>query len=435
MRDFEPFEHRRLISAGAAGLLLLLLFGLAQLQISGYQKRLVGDADRLLLRFQAVRQYVVAAMLDNRLPEVVAAVDELEAMGEGLGRLLHDPVIPAYLRSRFTGRDLFADLVLVLRQVAVQGKGRQVAALHNELQSVEAELHRLHRELRSRMEAKTRGFQALLVGVLLLLLLGLAALVFFYHTRLYLPLCHLREHLPVPGGRGGDGGHAGLLASLVAQRPEVLPATMLGRLTSGFCHDIGQACNIIGNACQLATGAGDEELRSLLARIAAANDRISDTVRLLCSLGGETAAPARPFAVGPAVEEAGRLMRLASVAGRVEVRLDRTAASGRGRGSAGAFKLLLIALYLDLFGREEPAEVVLCCRRGAEHLFRVELAGVVAGQQAGEGGAAAGGQADASRQALVSCRLLAEAMGGMLSVFGSGDPGQRRVELLWPCAS
>ncbi len=436
MHDFEPFEHRRVISAGAAGLLLLLLFGLAQLQISSYQKRLVGDADRLLLRFQAVREYIVAAMLDNRLPDLVAAVDELEAVEEGLDRLLHDPVIPSSLRSRFVARDAFADLVLGLRQAAARGGARQAAVLHGELQSVEAELHRLHRDLAGRMAAKTRGFQALLVGVLLLLLLALAALVFLYHTRLYMPLCRLREQMPLAAAaRKADNWRDDLFASLVAQRLEILPATMLGRLTSGFCHDIGQACNIIGNACQLAAEADDGELRSLLARIATANDRIADTVRLLCSLGGEMAAPARPFVVGQAVEEAGRLMRLASVAGRVEVRLDRLVASDRGKGSAGAFKLLLIALYLDLFGREEPAEVVLCCRRGAERRFRVALAGVAAGRKtAGEGEAADSGKGDADRPALAFCRVLAEAMGGMLSVFDSGDRGQWRVELLWPCA-
>jgi len=432
MHSLDPFENRKMITAAVCGMFLLLLFGFGQLQIYSYQRRLASECDRLLFRFESVREYIIAALLEDRAPDLVAAIDELEEVNENLMRLLQNPVIPDEYKVPFMNRDDLAGVMLYLRQAAVDGDSRKTRALQEELRSFGDGIGRFHRLLSEHVKGKVIAYQALVIGVLILILLLLGGLVFYYHSRLYLPLARLRHRPDQPLVLSSrDRWLADVLRRLLFAQPEVLPATVLGRLTLGLCHEIGQTCNIIGNACQLA---GEEEQRDatgpLIERITVANDRIAAVVRLLCSLGTEAAAPARPFSVERAVQEAGRLMSLGAVAGQAPVQIDRQGELGRGRGSVGAFKLVLVALYVELFDHGRGGRSVVCRRLDP---YRVSVALEGAAGDTMRADADAPPVSHDTRIGLAFCRSMVEDVGGSLSVVDDRD-GRRRVEILWPCS-
>ncbi len=222
----------------------------------------------------------------------------------------------------------------------------------------------------------------------------------------------------------GDERQSGIAVLLVpVESMQCLPLTitartLLGSLTAGLCHEIGQACNIIMNACQLAR---DDAAALFLEQIEVENERIATLVRLLCALGTASAGGARNFQLGRILKETVRLMKMQCMADRGGVTFDCEIDPGRAAGDGRQLQLVLLLVFGEMFD-SGCKSVRLSCRPQGQRAVMVLLQGTAVGHD---------GAADGLAASLRLCQAVVEANGGELQLPAAAG-GQRQVMVRWP---
>ncbi|MEW6427588.1 MAG: hypothetical protein AB1568_06090 [Thermodesulfobacteriota bacterium] len=193
-----------------------------------------------------------------------------------------------------------------------------------------------------------------------------------------------------------------------------------GQLAGALCHEIGQACNIILNACQLVEEGCNVPI---VRQISEQGERIADGVRLLCSVGCEHRG-GRVLAPTVEVQEAVRLFGLLCRAEAVGLRSAIAGDIPEVEGEGG--ELRLVVLLACLVARQQlpvtgVGQVSLAATAGEELVIRISA------RPCGDEDLQAG------EPMLDLCREVLAARGGGLDI----ERGQRRevtIELRLPLA-
>lgn len=252
-------------------LLGLLVLGVGQQVGLRHQRQVVEESERVLFQYAIIREHLIESILAKQTGNLAGLAGEVESFRQNLTTLVARTNLPPESQLSFLNQIDLAGVILLLKETQVSGgETEKIRQIQRETRLIGERLLLFDRLVSGQIQRNLVGMQAVVIGVLALLVAGLLGGMVIFYRRL--------ESEPAADGP--------LSADLL--RTSQLSA--LGELTGEVAHEINDLSNGIINYAQLLADelveCGDRpETEKMLGKIISAGERIGaiSTEILACS--------------------------------------------------------------------------------------------------------------------------------------------------------
>jgi PAS domain S-box-containing protein len=174
----------------------LLFMGGRQYLLSREYDQIIEQGGKLVLRFGVIREQMIETLLEkqyHRLPEMAKDVETLH--GE-LSDLLQNHSIPNEFKLDYMDQVDLPGFLLLVRQLPPELEdSKKIKELNNEARSLGNRLVLLERVMAEYAKRKLVGFQNVVIGVTVAVVLVLVTILVFWHRRIGMPVVRLGRQL------------------------------------------------------------------------------------------------------------------------------------------------------------------------------------------------------------------------------------------------
>lgn len=248
------------VTVGLTLALVLLLLALGAGQQVGLQQRqaVVAETEKVLFQYAIIREHLIESILTGQTTSLAGLAGEMESFRQNLTAVVARADLPAESQLAFLDQVDLAGIILLLRQSGGDEPER-LRRLQRETRLLGERLLLFDRLVSGQAQRNLVGLQAVVIGVLALVVGGLVGGMLLFYRRLE------PESVAAPAV-GPDLFRASQL-------------TALGELAGEVAHEINDLSNGIINYAQLLTDelaeCGDRpEAQKTLARIIGGGERI-----------------------------------------------------------------------------------------------------------------------------------------------------------------
>lgn len=248
------------ITVGFTLLLLLSLLVLGVVQQVGlhHRRQVVEESEKVLFQYAIIREHLIESILTGQTGNLAGLAGEMESFRQNLTALVARADLPAESQLTFLNQVDISGIILLLRETHA-GDGDKLRQLQRETRILGERLLLFDRLVSGQAQRNLVGVQAVVIGVLALVVVGLLGAMLLFYRRLDLikPV-----NQPVP--------------------PDLFRAsqlTALGELAGEVAHEINDLSNGIINYAQLLADelaeCGDRpEAEKMFGKIIGAGERI-----------------------------------------------------------------------------------------------------------------------------------------------------------------
>jgi signal transduction histidine kinase len=249
-----------IIIAATSLLLLVLLMGAIQQVGLRHRRQVVEESEKVLFQYAIIREHLIESILTGQTANLAGLAGEMESFRQNLTSLVARADLPAESQLTFLNQVDLAGIILLLREThASEPGGDRLRQLQRETRILGERLLLFDRLVSGQAQRSLVGMQAVVIGVLALLVGGLLLTMLLTYRR-------------VDPGKSDER----LL------RPDLLRGSQLaalGELTGEVAHEINDLSNGVINYAQLLSDelaeCGDRpEAEKMLGRIIGAGERI-----------------------------------------------------------------------------------------------------------------------------------------------------------------
>lgn len=200
----DPLTTRRslILLAVLAG--VVLFFGIGQFQVLQHHKKIVSESDRLLFQFTSVREFIAGALVEKRYSDLAAAAGELETLGVRVTDVLKNPVIPDSYKATLMRQVDIPGAILLAKQIAGVAEPLKIQQLHEHIRKLGDQILLFDRMVSSHIKKKVIGYQSLVIGILVIVLVAVANFLFFHYRDVMRPLICFRRKVSVGAAEWTD---------------------------------------------------------------------------------------------------------------------------------------------------------------------------------------------------------------------------------------
>lgn len=186
----KSFFIAAFLIASALGALLLLAFH--QFQLYAKHEQIISQAEKLTFQYASIREEIIEDIVQGRLQELAQVSSAVEGLQQSIVKLLDSPLIPAEYKFSFMQQIDLPGLVLLLRRTAAEQDDRNLLRLINENARIIGERFMLlERLVLGYAKQKLVDFQAVVIGILALVVFLVTFLLALTYRYLILPVLSL----------------------------------------------------------------------------------------------------------------------------------------------------------------------------------------------------------------------------------------------------
>lgn len=223
----KSFFITAFLIAAALGALLLLAFH--QFQLYGKHEQIISQAEKLTFQYAVIREAIIEDIVQGRPGELAAIAPAVEDLQQGIVKLLDSPLIPAEYKFSFMQQIDLPGLVLLLRRSGAEEQDRSLPRLINENARIIGERFMLlERLVLGYAKQKLVDFQAVVIGILALIVFLISTLLLITYRFLIMPVAGLgaqvdsviqghQNRIAAPGGWSEVARLADRINRLLAQ--------------------------------------------------------------------------------------------------------------------------------------------------------------------------------------------------------------------------
>lgn len=241
-------------------LLLLLALGIGQQVGMRHRRQVVEESEKVLFQYAIIREHLIESILAGQTGNLAVLAGEMESFRQNLTTLVARADLPAESQLTFLNQVDLSGIILLLRETQVgAADADKLRQLQRETRVLGERLLLFDRLVSGQAQRSLVGVQAVVIGVLALLVGGLLGAMLLLYRRLGLGKT---DNSPVPT----DIFRASELSAL-------------GELAGEVAHEINDLSNGVINYAQLLSDelaeCGDRpEAEKMLGKIIGAGERI-----------------------------------------------------------------------------------------------------------------------------------------------------------------
>ncbi|HSH13242.1 MAG TPA: ATP-binding protein, partial [Desulfurivibrionaceae bacterium] len=241
-------------------LVALLVLGILQQMGLRHRQQVVVESEKVLFQYAIIREHLIESILAGQSADLAGLVGELESFRQNLTNLVGRAGLPTESQLNFLNQVDISGIILHLREAnGGGGEADNLRQLQRETRILGERLLLFDRLVSGQAQRNLVGLQAVVIGVLALVVGGLLGGLLLFNRRL---------------GPGQATEQPVVLDIIRASQ-----LTALGELTGEVAHEINDLSNGIINYAQLLADelaeCGDRpETEKMLGKIIAAGERI-----------------------------------------------------------------------------------------------------------------------------------------------------------------
>ena len=250
------------ITVGFAALVLVSLLALGVGQQLGlkHRRQVIEESEKVLFQYAIIREHLIESVLTGQTGKLAGLAGEMESFRQNLSALVARVDLPPESQLSFLNQIDLSGIVLLLREIdSVEKDAEKLRRLQRDTRVLGERLLLFDRLVSGQAQRDVVGVQAVVIGVLALLVCGLLGFMVLSYRR-------LEPERPVE--------------RVVA--PDIFKASQqaaLGELAGEVAHEINDLSNGIINYAQLLTdefaGCGDRpDAEKMLGKIIGAGERM-----------------------------------------------------------------------------------------------------------------------------------------------------------------
>jgi signal transduction histidine kinase len=176
--------------AAALGALLLLAFN--QFQLYGRHEQIISRTEKLTFQYSTIREQIIEDIVQGRSRELAQISSAVEELHNSIITLLDSPLIPDEYKFSFMQQIDLPGLVLLLRRTGAEQEDKNLLRRINEETRIIGERFMLlERLVLGYAKQKLVDFQAIVIGILALVVFLVVSLMVITYRFLILPVVNL----------------------------------------------------------------------------------------------------------------------------------------------------------------------------------------------------------------------------------------------------
>jgi hypothetical protein len=198
MRSLKKTSY--FIFMGVAALLcFVILLSIRQYQLSERYSSIITDSEKMIFQFSTVREEITSALIQKNWKEVVMAANQLKELNSSIARLQENTLIPGEYRLDMARQTDISGLVIASKALPnAIDKTASSKILQGKMRYLAEYFMQFDRIIVSQMRSRLVGFQAVMIGVLGIIICLISFSLVLLYKKTLIPLITLSNQTDKP---------------------------------------------------------------------------------------------------------------------------------------------------------------------------------------------------------------------------------------------
>jgi hypothetical protein len=190
----------------AVALCGLLVLASQQYRLYGQHEKTINQIEKLIFKYAIIREQIIDSFADNDYKQLSKISGSFEDFQNNITNILDNSLIPVHYKLSFLQQIDLPGVILLLRKVQSEDISKsQLREINQETRIIGERLMLFERLVLGYAKKKLVGFQAIVIGILALIVFLVTTLLIVAYKWLILPLVNLNEQLDnIKAGKQAD---------------------------------------------------------------------------------------------------------------------------------------------------------------------------------------------------------------------------------------
>lgn len=186
----KSFFLTALLVSAALGLLLIL--ALNQYRLYVQHEQIIAQTEKFIFQYSIIREQIIEDIVDGKLNELADISSSVEQLHSNITKILDNSLIPAQYKFSFLQQIDLPGLILLLRKAASnKNDNHLLRRINQETRVISERLMLFERLVMSYAKQKLVDFQAIIIGILAIIVFLVTILMLITYKMLIMPVINL----------------------------------------------------------------------------------------------------------------------------------------------------------------------------------------------------------------------------------------------------